>query len=311
MTAHVELRHLRYFLAVAEELNFSRAAERLHIAQPALSAQIRALEAQLGCELFERTTRKVALTSNGEILLAEAREILSRVDAAVAKLQAAARGERGRLRIGFAAHGAGEVGVEILRRFGEAFPAVGTELVSASTLEELQRHVRDRESDVAFAWLPLLYDELAAQPVLAERRLVAMHPEHRLAQTAAVQVTDLLAEPVVAPWDHLPPELLAAWFGEFRPAGRRPEDPHATTVDESLAFASRGLALYCVPESVSRFYARPDVAFRPIADVEPVRVAIVWRSDASNPAVAGFVETARRVLAEDAGAVAAIQSAGV
>lgn len=305
---HLELRHLRYFLAVAEELNFSRAAERLHIAQPALSAQIRALEAQLGCELFARTTRKVALTTSGEVLLAEARDILGRVDAAVAKLQAAARGERGLLRIGFAGHGAGEAGMEILRRFAEHFPSIGTELVSASTLEELQRHVRDRETDVAFVWLPLLYDELEAQPVLSERRFVAMHPDHRLAQNPAVRASDLLDERIVAPWDRFPPEFLAAWFGEFRPAGRRPGDPEAMSVDESLTFASRGLALYCVPESVSRFYARPDVAFRPIVDVDPVRVAIAWRADASDPAITGFVETARSVLAEDGGAVAAIQN---
>jgi LysR family hca operon transcriptional activator len=93
--AMFELRHLRYFLAVAEELNFSRAAERLHIAQPALSAQIRTLETQLGCELFARTTRKVELTPNGKILLVDAREIVARADAAAAKMKAAGRGERG------------------------------------------------------------------------------------------------------------------------------------------------------------------------------------------------------------------------
>ena len=119
---HIELRHLRYFLAVAEELNFSRAAERLHIAQPALSAQIRALESQVGCELFARTTRKVELTANGEMLLEDAREIVGRAESAVSKLQAASRGERGLLKVGFVAHGAGETGTEILRRFAEAFP---------------------------------------------------------------------------------------------------------------------------------------------------------------------------------------------
>src|SRR5919202_897268 len=100
----LELRHLRYFLAVAEELNFSRAAERVHVAQPALSAQIRVLEAQLGCELFTRTTRRVTLTRAGERLLEDVRDILERVDAALAKAQAAGRCERRVLRIGFAAH---------------------------------------------------------------------------------------------------------------------------------------------------------------------------------------------------------------
>jgi DNA-binding transcriptional LysR family regulator len=295
---HVELRHLRYFLAVAEELNFSRAAERLHIAQPALSAQIRALEAQLGGELFTRTTRRVALTPTGEMLVEDVRDIVARVDAALAKAQAAGRTERRVLRIGFAAHGAGEAGSEILRRFGKRSPSIERELVTASTLEELQRHVRDRATDVAFVWLPLLYEELTAQPVLTERRFVAIHPAHRLSGQSSLSASDLFDEPIVAPWDHIPSAILTAWFGEFRPNGRRAGDRNAMSVDESLAVVSSGLALYCVPESVSRFYARPDVIFRPILGVGPAHVAIAWRSDSTNPAVCAFVECARAVIEE-------------
>jgi DNA-binding transcriptional LysR family regulator len=303
---HVELRHLRYFVAVAEELNFSRAAERLHVAQPALSSQIRALEGQLGCELFARTTRKVELTTNGKLLLEDAYEILRRAEGAVAKLQAAARGERGVVRIGFAAHGAGEIGMEILRRFAEEFPSVETELVSASTLEQLQRDVVDRETDLAFAWLPLLYDELAALTVRVEPKHVAMHPEHRLAQNADVTAEELASEPIVGPWEYMPPQLVEAWFKPFRPSGRQDGDPSAMSVDESLAFASRGLALYCVPESASRFYRRPDVVFRPIVGVEPAEIGVAWRRDSQSPAVASFVKTAETVVAGET----AIQSAG-
>jgi DNA-binding transcriptional LysR family regulator len=307
---HVELRHLRYFLAVAEELNFSRAAERMHVAQPALSAQIRALEAQLGCALFTRTTRRVVLTPQGELLLEDVRDILVRVDAALAKVRAAGRTERRVLRIGFAAHGGGEVGMEILRRFKDRSPSTGTELVSASTLRELQRHLRDRATDVAFVWLPLLYDELTAQPILVEPRFVAMHPGHALAEQPAVFASDLAKEPIVAPWEHIPPELLAVWLGEFRPDGRRPGDRDAMSVDESLALASTGVGLYCVPESVSRFYARPDVTFRPIVDVAPAQVAIAWRTDAANPALEEFIETARSVVDEERPGEPTIQTRG-
>src|SRR5919202_4669249 len=139
----LELRHLRYFLAVAEELNFTRAAERLHVAQPALSAQIRQLETQLGCGLFERTTRKVELTPEGRVLAEDAREIIARADHAVARVGAAARGERGVLSIGFLLHGASETGTEILVRFGERFPEVELESIDAATLEEAQARVRD------------------------------------------------------------------------------------------------------------------------------------------------------------------------
>jgi DNA-binding transcriptional LysR family regulator len=307
---HLELRHLRYFLAVAEELNFSRAAERLHIAQPALSAQIRSLEQQLGCELFRRTTRKVELTEHGAMLLEDAREIVARVDEAVAKLQAAARGERGVLRLAFAAHGAAEVGNEILRRFAAAYPSIATELVNVDTLRGLQESVLDRETDAAFVWLPLLRDELDYLIVLAERKLVAMNPGHPLAEKPAVTASDLLEEPIVTPWEHYPPAMVKAWLGEFRPTGRRPGDPSAISVEESMAYPSRGLALYCVPESVSRFYSRPDVVYRPIVDVPPAHVAIAWLKEAQNPAVERFVQTAREVLAEGEGTVSAIQSAG-
>lgn len=230
---HVELRHLRYFVAVAEELNFSRAAERLHVAQPTLSSQIRALEGQLGCELFARTTRKVELTTNGKLLLEDAYEILRRAEGAVAKLQAAARGERGVVRIGFAAHGAGEIGMEILRRFAEEFPSLETELVSASTLEQLQRDVVDRETDLAFAWLPLLYDELAALTVRVEPKHVAMHPEHRLAQNADVTAEELATEPIVGPWEYMPPQLVEAWFKSMS------RSPSPAGASRCTAFPSR------------------------------------------------------------------------
>jgi DNA-binding transcriptional LysR family regulator len=305
-----ELRHLRYFLAVAEELNFSRAAERLHIAQPALSAQIRTLETQLGCELFKRTTRKVELTPNGEILLEDAREIVARADSAAAKMKAAGRGERGFLRISFAGHGAGELGSEMLRRFSERYPAVDIELVGAATLEELQRLVLDRQTDLGFVWLPLLFEELSAITVAQERKVVVVPRHHSFANKAEVRADEVAAEPIVAPWDHNRPEFIAEWLDDFRPQGRREDDPNAMSIEECMSFAIRGVALYVVPESVERFYPRPEVAFVPIADVAPGRIALAWRSEAPSPSVAAFIETAKAVLDEEAASPPAIHRAG-
>jgi DNA-binding transcriptional LysR family regulator len=227
---HLELRHLRYFLAVAEELSFSRAAKRLHIAQPALSAQIRAIETQLGCQLFFRTTRRVELTVNGRMLVGDARAILALVDEAVAKQEAAARGEQGVLRIGFVAHGAGEIGAEIQRRFAESFPAIETGFIEAMTLEEVQRHLRERESDVAFVWPPLLFDELEAVSLCDEGLCACMSAEHRLSAMPVLRLQDLAGEPIVAKWDGAPWQLLRPWLGELRPGGRRPGDPSASRV---------------------------------------------------------------------------------
>jgi DNA-binding transcriptional LysR family regulator len=290
----LELRHLRYFLAVAEELNFSRAAERLHIAQPALSAQIRSLETQLGTELFSRTTRKVDLTPAGELLLADARDIVERADRAAAKIAAAARGERGALRVAFAAHAAGEASTAIFRRFAEEHPAIELELVESATLEGLQRLVVDHEADAAFAWLPILHDELESEVVFSEPKSVGMHPEHRLAELEEVRPEDLEAEPIVSSWEHYSPATLAYWLGPFR-SERTPIDLQATSVDECLSLVARGLAVYVVPESAQRFYGRPDVVYRPLVGVGPASVALVWHREPQNAAVEPFVEVTRAI----------------
>lgn len=291
----LELRHLRYFLAVAEELNFSRAAERLHIAQPALSAQIRSLETQLGCKLFNRTTRKVELTPAGELLLADARDIVARTDRAAAKVAAAGRGEQGALRVAFAAHAAGEASTAILRRFDEEHPAIAVELVESPTLEGLQQLVADHEADAAFAWLPILHDELEHEIVFSEPKSVGMHPEHRLAAQDQVQATELETVPIVSAWEHYTPATLAYWLGPFR-TERTPIDLHATSVDECLAVVARGLAVYIVPESAQRFYGRPDVVYRPLVGVEPASVALVWHREKQNAAIGALAEVTRSVV---------------
>jgi DNA-binding transcriptional LysR family regulator len=290
----LELRHLRYFLAVAEELNFSRAAERLHIAQPALSAQIRSLETQLGTELFRRTTRKVDLTSAGELLLADAREIVERADRAAAKVAAAARVDRGALRVAFAAHAAGETSTEIFRRFAEKHPAIEVELVESSTLEGLQRLVADHEADASFAWLPLLHEELEQEIVVSEPKCVGMHPEHPLATQEEVRPEELAAVPIVAPWEHYSPVTITYWLGPFRHE-RLPIDLSGTSVDECLSLVARGLAAYIVPASAQRFYGRPNVVYRPLVGVEQASVALVWHRETRNTAVPSFVAVTREV----------------
>ena len=305
---NVEFRHLRSFVAVAEELNFSRAAQRLHIAQPALSAQIRTLELRLGCRLFTRTTRKVELTDAGRLFLEDARDIIRRTDEAVLKIEAVARADRGTLRIGFVAHGAGEVGAEIMRRFAEASPTIETQLVEATTLEEIQAGVRDRESDVAFSWLPLLYEELRAEPIASEGLAVAMSSDHALAQLETLTIADLHDAPLVAPWEDVPFDLLRPWLGEARPDGPRAHDVNAIGLSECLVVAGRGLAVYCVPDSVPSYYSRPGLVFRLVIDATPSELVLVLRHDLQNPAVDTFVRVTREVVEERRSGTHAIQS---
>jgi DNA-binding transcriptional LysR family regulator len=307
---NIELRHLRYFLAVAEELNFSRAAERLHIAQPALSAQIRALESQLGSELFTRTTRKVELTPTGQVFARDARDIVQRADVAIARAQAAARGERGTLRIGFFVHGAAELGTQILHRFAERFPAVQVETVSAGTLEDVQRSVRDRTNDLAFVWLPLYFPELEYEPLESERVFVAVSPEHPFAARSAVAVGELEDEALVAPWEQNSPEVLAYWFDPFRPHGRRPDDLNGKDHDECLLIAGSGAAFYLVPELVTRFNPRPDLVYRPVVGAPQKENGLVWHPETRNAAVRSFLDVAREVrdLADAPGSIQSSRS---
>jgi DNA-binding transcriptional LysR family regulator len=290
-----DLRQLRYFVAVADELNFTRAAERLHIAQPALSAQIRALESQLGCKLFNRTTRKVDLTAAGELLLPDAQEIVQRAERAAAKVAAAARGTRGLLRVGFVAQGASEAGNEIFRRFATEHPAIETELVESRTLEELQHAVAAHETDVAFAWLPILHEQLDSLVVFSEPKQVAMHPEHALARLPEVRPADLQDVPIVAAWQEYSQATMTYWLGPFRERSTQ-IDLEGKSVDECLSLVARGLAVFVVPESVQRFYGRPNVVYRQLVDVEPASVALIWHRNAQNPEVPSFVEVARDVV---------------
>ena len=186
---------------------------------------------------------------------------------------------------------------EILRRLAAEYPAIETELVESATLEGLQQLVADHEVDASFAWQPILHEQLESELVFSEPKQVGMHPDHRLAHREEVHPTDLETEPIVAPWEHYSPPTIAYWLGPFR-EHRAEIDLDGKSVDECLSLVARGLAVYVVPESVQRFYGRPDVVYRPLVGVEPASVALVWHRHTQNAAVASFVELARQVLAD-------------
>jgi DNA-binding transcriptional LysR family regulator len=193
----VELRHLRYFVALAEELHFSRAAQRLYIVQPALSKQIASLERELGVQLFVRTKRSVALTEAGSVFAPEARAILKRVERAVETTKLVARGELGRLEIGCIAPAIWSVLPGVLRGFSERLPSVTlrlTELPSALQLEALHTGA----IDVGFVRLPLHDDALRFDVVYREPFVATLPEMHPLAAQNEVSVADLAKEPFIA-----------------------------------------------------------------------------------------------------------------
>jgi DNA-binding transcriptional LysR family regulator len=196
----MELRHFRYFVGVAEELHFGRAAERLGISQPPLSQQIRALETELGVELLERTSRRVRLTEAGTVFLAEARKTLAQADHAVATARRADRGEIGELAIGFITSAPLTPLVSTaLFDFRQAYPAVHLDLTEMPCALQIER-LADRSLDAGFirgVEPPVLPPSLVGTMVLGEDILVAMRTDHRLASLADLSVVDLLDEAFV------------------------------------------------------------------------------------------------------------------
>src|SRR6476661_5445384 len=169
----LDFRALRYFVAVAEELHFTRAAERLYIAQPALSEQIKRLESTLGVALLRRTTRRVELTAAGEAFLVRARRILDEADAAVAEAGLAARGETGSLRVATGATAGVALVPETLRALREERPQVSVEL-SQMDWENYFGGLGEGSVDAAFVWLPVAHPELSFTPLHTEPRVAAL-----------------------------------------------------------------------------------------------------------------------------------------
>jgi DNA-binding transcriptional LysR family regulator len=289
-----EVRQLRYFVAVVEGGSVSRAALDLHLSQSALSEALRRLEVELGVELLERSSRGVAPTPAGQALLVEAREAIARFDAALDAARAAARGDAGRLRVGFEAAGAGQLSMRARARFLERFPRVRVEPRSFEWGGEVAA-LHDGECDVAFVWLPADLTGLRWELVATEARYAGLAVGHRLARREALSVLDLNDEPIM--WTRRAPRYWVDWWAvNPRPDGSEPRwGPENDNVEEMLEQVADGSAYCIVPASMTEYYARPDLAWVPITDVDPLRIALAWRERDRSPLVAAFAEVVREV----------------
>ncbi|WP_043623926.1 LysR family transcriptional regulator [Nonomuraea candida] len=286
----VHLRDLRYFVAVAEELNVTRAAERLFVSQPALSKQLRALERQLGCRLFERVPTGVVLTRQGAVLLPVARDLLDRWNAGLAQARAAA--PAGTLVIGMQTAVGRGLQQEALRRFRAAMPGweVSLRLVGWA---DPSGGLSDGTSDVAFIWLPVP-PGLRTLVLATERRGVAMPDGHRLAALAEVPFEALREEPFIALPASAGP-LRDFWLG----LDARDDEPvigvTANTPEEVFEAVTSGLGVVLVAEGNAALYNRPGLAYRPVTGLPPGELAIAWRAGGVSPQVAAFVDALRQV----------------
>jgi DNA-binding transcriptional LysR family regulator len=278
-----ELRQLRYFVAVAEEGSLTRAAARLHVAQQSLSQQIRTLEAQLGATLLERSSRGVALTDVGAVLLREARPVLAQADRAVEAVRRAARGEQGELRVGFLGSVANYLMPPVVRAFRERHPGVVLH-VEDLAIAALVAGLREGSLDAGLSRPPLV-DNLESEVVLREPVAAVLPAGHRLADRAGLTLADLADEPwVLTPRASWPP-WHRKYDEDFARAGFRPRVvQRGTTPQGLLALVAAGVGVTRLPLS-SRSLRDSGVAFVPFTDQDDACVELVWRAGAANPAL--------------------------
>ncbi len=303
----MDLRHLRYFVAVAEERHFTRAAQRLHVSQPPLSQQIQALEAELGVPLFTRGRGGVQRTAAADALLPLARSILDAVEHAVAQTRQVGRGETGRLAVGFAGSMPfTEVMPRLLRDFRAAWPQVALDLreqPSPSQIDDLLAH----RLDLGFIrTTQLMHDpRLSTLVVQREPLLAALHADHPLAARASLRLNDLRDQPFVIYSASLGAGLREQTLALCAQAGFNPHI--AQEVHEMptlIGLISAGLGVGIVAASMQRAQL-PWVAYRPLADVQAsTEVLLVWRRDDPQPPLRNFIAQAKALLPQAASAPA-------
>jgi DNA-binding transcriptional LysR family regulator len=290
----MELRHLRYFVAVAEELHFGRAAEKLHISQPPLSMQIRALEDELGVTLLNRTQRHVSLTQAGNALLQDARQILERVEQAVRATRRAGRGEIGELAIGFISIADYNVLPIVLREFRHAYPLVNLTLKESTSDAQVDDLVNGR-IDVGLLLPPVAEPALESAPVLREPLIAALPQGHPLAaRKGAIPLSALAEDAFILFPRHRAPGLYDDIVSFCRKAGFSPRiGQEAIQMQTIISLVSAELGVALIPESL-RNLQRTGVVYKSLREEGPMtEIHIAWRRGDPLPVLRSFLDLAR------------------
>ncbi|WP_394845389.1 LysR substrate-binding domain-containing protein [Pendulispora brunnea] len=298
-------RKLRYFLTVADKLNFSRAAEHLKIAQQALSKQIAELEELVGVPLLRRTTRSVELTPAGRIFLESARQALEVLDAGAAAAEREAHGVTGTLHVGFVPGAALELTPAILDEYRGRHPNIALDLREYA-LEDPSAGLAEGWADVAFVRPPITLAQLDFEPLFTEPVVAAVAKTHPLACRASVRVCELLDGPIAVARSS-DPAYRAQWsLSAFRNgAPCRIVDTSSQT--EEIGMVAMGIACSVTPAAVVRFLPHTGVAYVPISDLPGSTVGIGRRRDRPNPLADHFVAAARVVRERERSVIEAIE----
>jgi DNA-binding transcriptional LysR family regulator len=288
----MDLRQLRYFVAVADAGSLTRAADGLHLAQQSLSEQVRALEAEVGAALFERSSRGVRLTEVGTVLLREARPVLAQASRALETARRAARGEAGELRVGFLSSVANYMLPPVVRAFRDRHPEVTLHVEDVSIADLVER-LRTGELDAGLSRPPLV-DDLETEAVLREPVAAVLPEGHRLAGREELTLAELADEPwVLTPRSSWPP-WHRQYDEDYARAGFAPRVvQRADTVQNLLALVAAGVGVTRLTMS-ARTLRDSGVAFVPLAGDEAA-VVVVWRPGAGGEALSALREVVRDI----------------
>ena len=278
----LDLRKVRYFVAVADELHFGRAAETLHIAQPVLSRQIRALEVELHVQLFKRDRRRTELTPAGEQLLLDARPLLANADATRRRVVRSSRGTD-TFTVGFMP---GLTATAPVRALSAAHPDLTVDVVRTGWDDQVDT-IRDGRVDVGFVRLPIDETGLKMAALFCEPRVVALAADHRLAGKKRVNIVDLADDHLLQDPDAVPEWRTVAH--EMRASVSRLPIPSIHTVEKKLEHVASGHGVVILPLSTAMFYRRPDVVLSTISDIGPNHVSLAWDAGRRSKLVSEFV----------------------
>jgi DNA-binding transcriptional LysR family regulator len=302
----VHTRQLRYFVVLADELNFTRAARRLFVTQQALSAQIRRLERQVGADLFRRTTRCVELTPAGRAFFDEALLAVAACDRAAEAVRIVARGKKGVLSIGFVTGAALELTPLILEAFEERERHVDVRL-REYRFDDPSAGLHAGEVDVAFVRLPLESRGLRLERLFTEPRVAMLPANHALAGRRSLSFAEIQHEPITA----LPsgdPVWNGFWLASEERNGSPPKIAmEASSLEEELGAVAAGNAITITAAAASRYYPRPGVVYIPITDIAGSTCAVGWRQESESDLVRSFTETALAVCTQDTDTLRAIE----
>jgi DNA-binding transcriptional LysR family regulator len=292
----MELRHLKYFVAVAEELNFARAARRVRIAQPSLTKQIQQLEQELGFPLLYRTKKKVELLDTGHVFLDEAQRLLRQADSAIQSARSTYTGESGRLVILFSQSAAPEVLPRILGKYHALYPKVVVDLLEIVTIKNAEAFLGSAMS-VALVRSPtfLSHELFSFETIQQERFVVALPESHPLAKQKSVRIKTLANEPLIVPplqpgWGYA--DTLFQIFRDYGIVPRIAQEGIGALSVVTLVAGGFGVAL--VPASLGNF-SLPGVTYRPIqGQCRTSDLTLVWRRDSRASIVRAFLEVVRK-----------------